>query len=212
MIIYTSEQGTTEWLQDRAGVITASMFAECCKRLKSGKNKGGFSAKAEDYAFRLAVERISGYTLDEGGFDTFAMKRGRELEPLARSLHEIKSGVTVDEAGFVCTDDRLFGASADGFINNDGGAEYKCFIAPEKLRPILFDESTEECEYQIQGGLWITGRKYWDFCLYCPALEIIGKDMKVIRRERNDEFIEEMETGLLEFNGLVEEYKNRLIN
>lgn len=212
MNIYTSEQGTQEWLQDRAGVITASMFEECCKRLKSGKNKGGFSAAANDYAFRLAIERISGTTLDEGGFDTFAMRRGRELEPLARALHEIKIGAIVDEVGFVCTEDRLFGASADGFIGDDGGAEYKCFIAPEKLRPILLEGSTEETNYQIQGGLWLTGRKYWDFCLYCPALELIGKDLTVIRMERDENFIEEMERGLLEFNQLVESYKAKLLD
>ena len=55
MIIHTAPQGSPEWHQARAGVITGSMFATARQRLKSGPNKGGFTAAALDYAFRLAV-------------------------------------------------------------------------------------------------------------------------------------------------------------
>ena len=73
MIIYDHPQGSAEWLASRAGVITASKFVEARKRLKVGPKKGGFTEAAEDYAFRVAVERISGAPLDEG-FSTWAMK------------------------------------------------------------------------------------------------------------------------------------------
>ena len=119
MIIYDHPQGSAEWLASRAGVITASKFVEARKRLKSGPKKGGFTEAAEDYAFRVAVERISGAPLDEG-FSTWAMKRGNELEPEARAWVEVKLGIFVDTAGFVTTDDKKFGASADGFIDKDG--------------------------------------------------------------------------------------------
>ena len=39
--------------------------------------------------------------------------------------HEIQTGLVVTQVGLVKTDDGIFGASADGFIGEDGGSEYK---------------------------------------------------------------------------------------
>ena len=78
MILHTAPQGSPEWHAARAGVITASMFKVARGKLKTGKNAGGFKEDAKDYAFRLAIERISGKPLDEG-FETWQMKRGHEL-------------------------------------------------------------------------------------------------------------------------------------
>lgn len=105
MRLIECEQQSDEWFAARVGVITASMFAECVKKLKSGKSKGEHTAKAKEYAFRLAVERISGEMLAEEGFETYAMRRGREMEAEARMAHELHSGLTVDDASFVLTDD-----------------------------------------------------------------------------------------------------------
>lgn len=210
MIIIECEQGSPEWFIERAGCITASNFEECRKRLKSGVNKGDFSAKAKEYAFRLAIERISGELLSEDKFDTFEMRRGRELEPEARLLHEEKIGMLIEHTGIIFTDDRLFGASADGLIGEDGCSEYKCFIGPSSLMPILLDGDISKCKDQVQGQLWISGRKWSDFVLYCPALKCIGKDMTIIRVERDDDYIDAMETDLLQFNDLVEQYRATL--
>lgn len=204
MILIECEQGGEEWHAARAGVITASMFRVARERLKSGKNAGGFSSAARDYAFRLAIERISGKPLDEG-FETWAMKRGHELEPAARMEHEIQTGLIVQRAGFVLTDDRLFGGSADGLIDADGGSEYKCLVSPEALRDVLIDHDFSKYIDQVQGCMWLTGRKWWDFCLYCPALEPIGKQLWRQRVERDDDYIEAMEPELLEFAALVSE-------
>jgi len=211
MLVINCVQGSPEWHQARCGVITASNFEEVRKRLKSGPNKGDFSQAAKQYAFKLAIERISGELLQEDKFETFEMRRGRELEPEARYAHEQKIGVMVEQTGIVKTDDNLFGASVDGFINDDGCAEYKCFIAPSSLMPIILDDDISDCIDQIQGQLWITGRKWADFCLYCPALKVIGKDLKVFRVYRDDEYIAAMESDLLEFNNLVESTKNKLM-
>ena len=202
MNIYSAPQGSDEWHVARAGVITASMFSTCRQKLKSGPNKGDFGAEAQAYAFRLAVERISGKPLDEG-FETWAMKRGHELEPEARFAHELEIGVCVQEAGFVTTDDRKFGASADGLIGDDGGAEYKCLVDPTRIRKVILTGDIGEFIDQIQGGMWITGRRWWDFCLYCPALESIGLHLWHRRVERDDNYIDQMEMELIEFERLV---------
>lgn len=201
MRIITCDQGSPDWLQARAGCITASMFkvarqrvgllteqqqkyvdairagkveaeaidlaayktkpkrTETVQRAIDGLPIGDFSDAAKNYAFRLAVEQISGVPLDEG-FQTWQMRRGHELEPAARAAHEEIAGVIVDRAGFITTDDGLFGASADGLINHDGGSEYKCLVSPEGLREVLLNEDLSEFIDQVQGCMWISGREW----------------------------------------------------
>lgn len=206
MQVINCVQGSPEWHQSRCATITASNFSDCCEMLKNGS----YSAKAKQYAFKLAVERISGSLLEEDKFETWEMRRGRELEPEARYAHELKIGEMVEQTGIAKTDDNLFGASVDGFIGEDGCAEYKCFVSPTSLMPILLDGDISDCQYQIQGQLWITGRKWCDFCLYCPALKPIGKHLTVFRVARDEEFIAKMEISLLRFNDLVNEYEQKL--
>lgn len=209
MILIECAQGSSEWHLNRAGCITASMFADARATLKSGPNKGQPTAKALDYAFRLAVERISGEPLD-GGFETWQMRRGHELEPEARMAHEIRTGLIVQQVGLVKTDDLVFGASADGFIGDDGVSEYKCFIAPEKLRAFHIDQDSDGIKDQVQGVLWITGRKWAHIGMYCPALKSVGRELWLGEYERDEDFIAELEADLLRFKALVDEYEMRL--
>lgn len=209
MIAIECPQGSDAWHRERAGCITASMFADARATLKSGPNKGQPTAKALDYAFRLAVERISGEPLD-GGFETWQMRRGHELEPDARMAHEIRTGLIVQQVGLVKTDDLAFGASADGFIGDDGVSEYKCFLAPEKLRAFHIDQDAEGIKDQVQGVLWITGRKWAHIGMYCPALKPVGRELWLGEYDRDEEYIEELEHDLWKFKLLVDEYEARL--
>jgi len=209
MIVHSAPQGSPEWHAARAGCITGSMFATARGKLKGGPNKGDYTTAAKDYAFRLAIERISGQPLDEG-FETWAMKRGHELEPAARAEHEVAIGVLVQPVGFVTTDDGKFGASADGFIGTDGGAEYKCLVDPGRIRNVILSDDISEFMDQIQGGMWITGRKWWQFALFCPALEKVGLQLYTKRVERDDNYINEMELDLLEFERVVSKYEQTL--
>ncbi|MCR4301924.1 MAG: YqaJ viral recombinase family protein [Sulfuricaulis sp.] len=208
-IIIECDQGSPEWHQARAGCITASMFKVARSRLKTGKNAGDFTVAAKDYAFRVAIERISGVPLDEG-FENWAMQRGHELEPDARMEHEAQTGLLVHRAGFVTTEDRRFGASADGLIGEDGGAEYKCLVAPDKLRGIYIEEDFSDYVDQVQGCLWLTGRKWWHFALYCPALESIGQQFWHRHVDRDDDYIEALETDLMAFAAMVDGFEKTL--
>lgn len=205
-----AEQGTEAWFAGRIGAITASMASECRKVLKSGANKGEYSQKAKDYAFKLAVERISGKLMEEDQFDTWQARRGRELEPVARVAYEEKTACLVEQTGLALTEDRMFGASVDGLVDDDGSVEIKCFLAPSKLAPILFENDIGDCKDQVQMGLWITGRKWCDFILYCPALESINKHLIIIRINRDDDYIAELESDLLRFNDYVNQIEYKL--
>ena len=184
----------------RSAIITRALAGLPC---------GEWSDASKDYAFRLAIERISGEPLDEG-FQTWAMRRGNELEPDARMEHEMQTGLIVQEAGFIATDDGLFGASADGLIEDDGGAEYKCFVDPSRLRQFHIDNDASDIFDQAQGCMWITGRKWWHIGLYCPALAPVGKQLWWRRFERDDNYIEAMEQDLWEFAQLVASYESQL--
>lgn len=249
MRIIECEQGSEEWHQARAGVITASMFktarersgldgrqaayvkavkagapkdaaakaagyrtiptADIVARALDGKDVTEWSEAAKKYAFRLAIERISGQPLDEG-FETWAMKRGHEMEPAARAAHEAASGEIVFRAGFVLSDCGRFGASADGLIDDDAGSEYKCLVSPEGLRDVLLADDISAFMDQIQGCMWITGRRRWHYCMYCPALAPISRELYWRVVERDDDYIEAMEADLIGFMRLVDSYERAL--
>ncbi len=205
MIYIECSQGTDEWKLHRAGLVTASRFRDACDKLKNGAP----SAKAFAYAAQVAVERISGEPADEG-FVTYAMRRGTELEPVARFEYESKTGLVATEAGIVMTDDRLFAYSTDGFISDDGLIEIKCIFSPDRLVRMCLDGDLSEYLHQIQGGMWITGRRWADLVIYAPQLSSIGKSVIVKRVERDDDYIEALEADLLAFEKLVSEYESKL--
>lgn len=203
-------QGTQEWLDSRCGLITASRFEDCRTTLKSGKNKGGYKADVEKYAFKLACERISGELLDDNSYTPWQAKRGNELEPEARARHEAEKGLFVNEVGLCVSDCKTYGASVDGTIDDDGMAEYKCYLDPMKIKEIILSNSTELVDAQVQGGLWITGREYAHFCLYCPPLKSVGLDFKCIEIKRNDDYIGELQSDLEKFNNHVNSYVDQI--
>lgn len=200
-----------DWWQSRAGRITASQFYLAFARYKSGKNKGEWQSAARDYAFKLAIERISGEPLRDESFEPWEARRGRELEPEARAQHAFLHDLDIENGGVAVTHCGRFAASADGLIEPNGGAEYKAFLNPAKLRPLLLaDQMPDETWAQIQGGLWVTGRQWWHLGLYCPALAPIGRDLTVIPVQRDPEYINELEVALFELDALVEHYRGHL--
>ena len=171
-----------------------------------GEKIGEWSDAALNYAFRLACERVAGEPLVEQ-FETYAMRRGKELEEACRIRHEIDINEVVDLAGFIRTKDGRFGASADALVGKSGGGEYKCFYAPDKTRPIILENDFGDIKPQVQGCIWLYGAEWWDSCLYFPALKSVGKEYTRQRSLRDDAFIDNMETELLAFDALVCEYE-----
>lgn len=207
MHIIDCEQGSTEWKRARCGMQTASEFwlMREAERMKRGPTAGDWSGAQLDLMARLACERIAGEPLDEERVLTWQMRRGVRLEPAARREHENQLGELVQRMGFCTTDDRKFGCSLDGRIQPRGASEYKCLIGPGMLRKVLVDLDAGKFADQVQGGLWITGLDWCDFCVYAPFLESCGKQLLVKRVYRNDDFIAELEVDLLTFRAAVDE-------
>lgn len=210
-IVYIEcDQGSPEWHQARAGCITGSKVRDIRDLLKSGPSKGDFSKASHDLAFRLAVERITGQPLDDDEFSPWQAARGQRLEPEAREAHEVQHGVVVQPMGFIRTTDGKFGVSVDGLIGEEEGAEYKCFLAPSKLRRVLTEGDWSDVIDQCQFSLAVTGRKRWHMGLYCPQLGVIDRALTVHVAERDDDYIDAMWADLLRFDRLIESYRAKL--
>lgn len=198
MIYVECEQGTPEWHAARCGVITASKFRDATETTA----KGLPTAKRRLYAAQVAVERISGEPCGDV-FNSWQMKRGQEIEPLARMAYEAETGYFATESGVVLTDDRLFGYSTDGFVGDDGMTEIKSLVGAEIVIAMWETEDMSEYMHQMQGGMWITGRKWCDFVMFCPQLASVGKALFLRRVARDDKFIDAMVLGLAEFERSV---------
>lgn len=198
-------QGSDAWLQVRAGVITASRAKDARSRLKTGKP----SSAMEKYAKQIAVEKIAGEPVEKF-FVTEAMRFGTEQEPLARMQYESVSGNLVEEAGFITTDDGVFGYSSDGLVGEDGCIEVKTLVSCERIVDLIGARDVSDFIDQVRVGLWITNRKWCDVVLWAPALKNINREMTIVHVKRNDDDITELEADLLQFKAMVDQYEAQL--
>jgi hypothetical protein len=199
-------QGTPEWHAARCGKVTASCFADAVSVMTKNstlRKVGDPTAAAERYAADLAIERISGKPHGEPP-KAWVLERGHEMEAKARMLYEARTGSFVTEAGICVTDDDLFGYSSDGLVDDDGLIEVKAPIDSSKILAMWQTGDVSEYVHQMQGGMWLTGRKWCDFLMYVPDLANVDKDLYVLRVLRDDAFIDAMAKDLAKFQQLVE--------
>jgi hypothetical protein len=204
VILCTAPQGSPEWLADRCGVASASRFAAIMATIKSGE-----AAERRNYRSDLLVERLTGKPLET--FTTNAMKQGIEREPFARQAYESRTGNLVEQVGFCRHDVIQAGASPDGLIDEDGGIEIKCPERSAHLRYLQQDMEPPEYTWQIQGGMWITGRQWWEFVSWNPDfpehLQLIVRRIK-----RNEEAIAKLATEVKKFLAEVDAEMERIQN
>ena len=194
MIISPYEQGTEEWLAARLGKPSASMFSKLITM--TGKP----SSSADAYINQLLGERITGKS--EPHYQNEHMIRGNELESDARADYEFISGNTVDQVGFILDDSESYGCSPDGLIGEDGGLEIKCPAQTTQAGYLRDSQSGVKKYYQqIQGCMWVTGRKWWDFFSYHPDPNM---PHVLVRVERNEEYIEKLSEQVLPVTTTIE--------
>lgn len=162
MKIINCTQGSSEWFKARCGIPTASRFGD----IVTPTGKPTKNASRETYRNNLVVERLTGEA--SGAPVTPAMLRGQELEPRARAWYELVRCVSVKQVGFCLSDDGVCGSSPDGLIGDDGGMEIKCPMPHNAISMLIDDSPNEDYLLQVQGNLWITGRKWWDLIVYVP--------------------------------------------
>lgn len=185
-------QGSAEWLQARCGSLGASQIADALARTAKGWGASRANMKA-----RLVTERITGNPVET--FTNAAMRRGTDLEPVARAMYSFHAGHDVIETGIVLHPTiKHSHCSPDGLIGDDGLCEIKCCGAARHIE--LLTDSAPEDRYvkQVQWQLACTGRQWCDLAYFHPDFPE-KMQLHIVRFERDDEAIKAMETEVAEF-------------
>ena len=164
MILETATQRSDDWYAARCGKATASRFRDVMARLKNDNP----AADRQKYLTELVVERLTGQPVP--AYENAAMRWGTEQEAAARAAYEQRTGVAVEETGFVAHDTLYAGCSPDGLVDWDGLIEIKCPYNSATHIETLLNGMPAEHTAQVQGQMWITGRQWCDFVSFDPRM------------------------------------------
>jgi hypothetical protein len=197
MIRLDMEQGSQEWIEARCGIPTASQF----HRIITPKTMK-LSSSSKYYLCELIAEKMLGASLDP--FINEYMERGTEMEEQAVAYYEMQRELDTEKVGHCLLDSRLAGCSPDRLVGDDGGLEIKCPAAATHVAYML-DMGADKYRCQIQGSLWITGRKWWDFLSFNPEMPPV-----LTRHERDEEFIHKLASSVTTFVQQLDECYSEL--
>lgn len=197
-IITSFEQGSLDWYAEKLGMFSGSDF-----HIMLGESK-----TKEAFMYKKLGERLFGdYDMEET--QSQAMERGSLLEPEARRLYCAANEVDVLTCGVVKPDEgsefRDYAlCSPDGLVGDDGIIEIKCPLARNYLQWVEKDFYIKpQYKTQVQFNLFITERNWCDFIYYHPRA-----GMKILRIERNEEYIDNIVTALREGVKFLKAYEN----
>jgi putative phage-type endonuclease len=192
------EQGSDEWKVARLGHVTASNMADVMS-----KGKGSAEAIGRyKYKVRLVAERLTQTAAES--FSNAAMEWGVEQEQFAAMEYEAANNVLTDKTGFwLHPDIKWLGVSPDRLVGHDGLIEVKCPNTTTHLGYLFENKIPTDYFKQIQCQLWVTGRQWCDFVSYDPRLPKRNQ-LLIVRTERDESLIAEMEAETLKFLDEVE--------
>jgi putative phage-type endonuclease len=202
MVDLKIKQGTEEWHQIRLGKVTASRVADVMSKVKSGESAG-----RKNYKMDLVVERLTNSSTSS--FSSPAMQWGTETEPLARMAYEAFTGVFVDQVAF-CNHPTIknFGCSPDGVVG-DGLIEIKCPNTTTHIEYLMGETPPAKYVPQMQTQMACTGARWCDFVSFDPRLPP-ELQLVVIRLNRDDVYIQEIETEVKQFLDEVQQIYSQL--
>jgi hypothetical protein len=196
-------QRTEEWFKDRLGRPTASNYS------KLVTSTGKPSTSADAYINELIAQRLTGELPEQ--ITSVHIERGIELESKAISWFEFETDLEVIESGFIKHPVLETGCSPDGLIGEDSGIEIKCPAAHTHVGYLRSGKLPAKYVQQVQGSMWVTGRKHWFFLSYHPEMPKL-----LIRVDRDEEIIKSIEEAVTkacekietEYKSIKETYKN----
>jgi putative phage-type endonuclease len=146
------EQRTDAWFEHRRGRITASRVADLM-----AKTKSGYAASRQNYIMQLVLERITGKTGPT--YQSPAMERGIELEPIAIARYEAEKMVEVSPAEFTVHPTMGFlGGSADG-------------VAVDRLLEVKCRGAKEHYQYLVNGNVERGSIIQMNTCMMCYGMD-----------------------------------------
>jgi len=191
------EQGTPEWHQLRLGKVTASRVADILAKTKTGP-----SASRQNYLIELALQRTTG--IIQESYSNAAMEWGTQTEPQARVAYEVTTNNFVDQLAFVDHPSiDWFGCSPDGLVSDRGLVEIKCPNSTTHWEYFKFNRPPQKYVIQMQAQIACTDRDWCDFISFDPRMPERSQ-LLIVRVDRDDAFIAEMEEQIKQFLSEVE--------
>lgn len=177
-------------MSDRPANITPSGLDPLMA--KSGLGKG-----ADTYADKIVMRMLGVDYSDE--YESYDMKRGKELEPDAILLYEKKTFTEITKKDrFWHPEYPFVSGEPDGLIGEDGLIEVKTPRRKWHLANLRDGYQIDQYMNQMQGYMWITGRQWCDFVSYDPRFPE-GMKLAIHRIERDKERIDLIEERCVEF-------------
>ena len=186
------KQRSHDWFAARCGKVTGSRVKDVM-----AKTKSGYGASRANYMSELVVQRLTGRI--EESFQSAAMRRGTETEPLARFAYEMETGRGVEEVSFIPSPDiEAFGASPDGLVGKDGLIEIKCPQHANHIDFLLTGKIDVGYQWQMLAQMHVTGRKWCDFVSYDPDMPE-ELQIKIVRFKLDSAMMKEMLEEITKF-------------
>jgi predicted phage-related endonuclease len=183
------EQRSKAWHEARLGKATASRFCDIVATTRSGE-----SASRKNYRAELVIERLTHTPLPS--YSNGAMQWGEDFEDVAALAYELKTGHATKKIGFLAKGD--VGASPDRLVDPFGLVEIKCPNTATHIETLLAKQAPKKHIPQIQGQLWLSGRKWCDFVSYDPRMPA-ELQLFIKRVYRDDDYIKWLAEEVIRF-------------
>ena len=184
------QAASSAWFSERCKRLTASNFGKLCKLTN-----------------RADKEKLARDLMSKKSVTSNALMHGRRYESVAVMRYEEDFVATVNKVGFIVDKNRPYlGCSPDGFVGDDLLIEVKCPYAAKDREitpvsvPYLIQENgtlvlrrNHDYMFQIQGQMYITGRKVCHLVIYTM------QDCKVVTVSYDPEFVNKMLVKLDKF-------------
>lgn len=187
-----------EWYQARIGLVTSSKVHDAI----TPRQKGGTHELAARRSLKMQMisEMLTGNTTEH--YVSAAMDWGVENEPRARAEYEYRTGSNVEQIGLVMHPaNPRAAATTDGWVAPNGILEIKCPETYTHLEYMASGAIPKEYRDQINWQMACCGPEieWCDFVSYDPRIDAEELQLLVVRQDRDEKRIAEMESAVDDF-------------
>ena len=214
-------QGTDEWKELRHGKVGGSTAKKIMTNLDKPVNTCAVFSQ-------LLAEKMEDFDPFQSDYQSLAMQRGNEYEPLARDEYARITGFEVEQIGWAEIDD-LTGISPDGLVRlKNKSIEIKCPEAETHVSYMLdFNNFLNDYCWQIVHNFLVLDVDSVDCISYRPENKIkpiiiytVTPDTKIRISKKEvkkvSELVKMLDTRLIELKSAldaeIENQKNKQIN
>lgn len=174
------EQGSQEWLNARAGKITASE----ADAILTPKFAAKESKAVETYLGRKWAEKWQHAPIMDDDFFSAPVEWGKILEIEAKPTFRLVKDLDLKNVGFIESDDGLCGASPDALTSDGGGLEIKSPLIQTHCKYLAAGVVPQDYIVQVHFSLYVSGLPHWYFMSYRrmmpPLILRVERDEKII--------------------------------